>query len=100
MASEMYFRGGEGIINPVDCEGTEIAEGDILTHSWFEGDYVEFFKTHLNISNVDEIEQRVHQPSVFVKYNEKEKFYYGEGISKKLYMHDFRFKYAKKIKII
>ena len=42
----MYFKGGSGITNPVDVNGVEIKKGDILTHSWFEGDHTKFFREH------------------------------------------------------
>jgi hypothetical protein len=95
----MYFKSGAGIENPVDVDGNLIKEGDILTHCWFEEDYVAFFKKHLNITDIVEIERRVHLPNVIVKFNNEKKFYYGVGVDvKSAYMHDFRFKYTKIIK--
>jgi hypothetical protein len=91
----MYFKGGTGIKNPKDFNGVEIKEGDTLTHDWFENDYVAFFKRHAKLFDLDEIERRVHEPSVIVKYNKEKEFFYGEGIKDKSYMHDFRFKFCK-----
>lgn len=103
---KMYFKGGTGIENPVDVEGNPIKVGDILTHCWFEDDYVAFFREHISKSmTLEEIEMRVHLPNVVVKYNEKDKFFYGEGLKtvsefsdSKSYMHDFRFQFTKIIK--
>lgn len=92
----MYFKGGSGIKNPVDFNGNEIKEGDILTHCWFENDYNEFLRIHCHFTSDEEIEKNVHKPSVVVKYNAEKGFFYGEG--KNAYMHDFRFKYAKIIR--
>lgn len=96
----MYFKGGQGIKNPKDFNGIEIKEGDILTHCWFEHDYIDFFKRHLGISDILEIEKRVHEPNVIVKFNSEKEFFYGVGVKNESdsYMHDFRFKYTKIIK--
>ena len=90
-----YFKSGSGIKNPIDFNGKEIKEGDVLTHCWFENDYVEFFKKHLNVTDIIEIEKRVNEPSVIVKYNSDKGFFYGVGIKNDSYMHDFRFKFTK-----
>jgi hypothetical protein len=97
---KMYFKGGSGIEEPVDFNGERIKEGDILTHSWFEGDYLAFFKKHLNTTEEDDdkVEKRVHEPSVVVKFNKEKGFYYGQGIDKYSYMHDFMFKFTKIVK--
>lgn len=95
---KMYFKGGEGITNPVDVEGNEIVEGDILTHPWFEDDYVQFFNKHLNETDLEVIEARVHAPSVIVIKNSYGGFFFGDSLDgDSLYMHDFRFKYTKKL---
>jgi len=91
----MYFKGGSGIVAPVDFNGTPIKEGDILTHCWFENDYTSFFERHTNIHTPQEIEKEVHKPSVVVRFDKEKCIFYGEGITQKLYMHDFRFKCAK-----
>ena len=95
---KVYLGGGAGIEKPIDFNGNEIKEGDILTHCYFDCDYIEFFKTHIKITDEAEIERRVHLPAVKVFYNHEGKFFYGEGIERPTYMHDFRFKYAKIIK--
>jgi len=93
--SKMYFKGGSGIKNPVDFNGVEIKEGDTLTHCWFDCDYIKFFNEHIKITDISEIERRVSRPSVKVKYNSEQGFFYGDGIKESSYMHDFEFKYAK-----
>lgn len=97
-----YFKGGKGIEDPVDVNGVLIKEGDILTHSWFDGeDYVDFFKRFINITDLEEIEKLIHEPKVIVKYNKEGEFYFGEGlkeigvIKSRAYAHDFTFKYCK-----
>lgn len=96
----MYFKGGSGITNPVDVNGVEIKKGDILTHSWFEGDHTKFFREHYPNMTKEEIEVEVMKPSVIVKFNEENKYFYAESINpdKYLYTHDFMFKYCKVIK--
>lgn len=93
---KMYFRGGQGILNPVDVDGNEIKEGDILTHCYFRDDYPSFFTKHYPKLSKEEIHKISHEPSVVVKWSNKG-FLYGEGIDKPLYMHDFEFKHTKKI---
>lgn len=98
--SKMYFKGGAGITNPVDVNGDEIKVGDILTHDWFDGDYIEFFNKYYPKMSTDDIEKRVLEPSVVVKFN-ADGYFFGEGFQEgamKLYMHDFRFKYTKIVK--
>lgn len=90
----MYFKGGEKIESPVDYNGNLIKEGDILTHSYFDKNMDSFFKTYCPKMTPEEIELTTHKPSVIVRWND-EGFFYGEGIEKKLYMHDFMFKFAK-----
>ena len=72
----------------------------MLTHCWFEDDYNTFLRTHCGFTSDEEIEKNVHKPSVTVKYNKEKEFFYGEGENAigTLYMHDFRFKYAKIVK--
>jgi hypothetical protein len=96
--AKMYFKGGKGISKPVDYGGNEIKEGDLLTHCWFDSDYVSFFRKHTNKTKLSEINEEIHKPSVVVKYNSDKNFFYGEGITNNTYMHDFRFKYTKIVK--
>ena len=99
---KMYFKGGKGILNPVDFNGNKIKQGDILTPDSFDDFFNEsFYKTHyLNMSEED-IEKNNHKPTYNLKWDEKG-FFYGEGIAEpsspftsRLYLHDFRFKYTK-----
>lgn len=95
---QLYFKGGEGIENLIDFNGHEIKEGNVLTHCWFDHDYVSFFREHTEYKEFDEIEAKVHEPGYIVKYNQQKKFYYAVGIEdEKMYMHDFMFKYCKKL---
>lgn len=92
----MYFKGGKGILNPVDVNGNSIKEGDILTHCYFEPDFPAFFKTHYPKWTEEDIEKVSNKPSVMVKWNKKG-FFYAESIDPEryTYMHDFRFKFTK-----
>tara|TARA_R110000822_G_scaffold25937_16_gene78509 strand:+ start:2344 stop:2868 length:525 start_codon:yes stop_codon:yes gene_type:complete len=94
---EMYLFGGKGITNPVDVFGNPIHEGDILTHSWFEDDYVKFYNVQFDIWDSDKIEASVHEATYVVQYNVEKEYYYATGIKKELYMHDFRFEYCKNL---
>jgi len=100
--TKIYFKGGSGIENPVDFYGNKIKEGDILTFDWFIKDenYYEHFHEHYPQLSDEEIEKRVHEPRVIVKWNENG-YFYGEGFDDnerhRLYMHDFCFKHTKKI---
>lgn len=101
---KVYFKGGKGIKNPVDCNGNPIIEGDILTHCWFDTDLENLEKLHKELFkeySKEEFEKAINEPSVKVKWNPKG-FYFGEGIKElsfgsRMYMHDFRFKYSKKV---
>lgn len=96
---KMYFKGGKGILNPTDFNGDEIKSGNILTGDYFDPFFDEkYYKTHFPKWSKEEIEEHKHKPLYIVKYNDKG-FFYGEGIDKELYMHDFRFKFTKKIEI-
>jgi hypothetical protein len=106
MPIKMYFKGGAGIENPVDVEGNPIKVGDILTHCWFGGDYVAFFRDYISKSiSLEEIERRVNKPNAVVKYDEEGQFFYGEGLvtisdfsDSRSYIHDFMFRFTKIVK--
>ena len=91
----MYFKGGEGLINPVDCKGNIISEGDTLTFDWFDHVYSNCF----NNRTEEEIEEYVNKPCFIVKSKtvDGKSFLYGVGIEECLYLHDFRFYATKKI---
>lgn len=91
----MYFKGGKGIKKPVDFNGVEIKEGDILTTDNFDDVFNDaFYKTHYPTWTKEDIENSKHRAVYKVKWNEKG-FFYAEGINQELYLHDFRFKYTK-----
>ncbi len=91
----MYFKGGKGIKNPIDFNGFEIKEGDILTTDNFDDFFNdEFYKTHYPNWTKEDIYKSKYTPTYLVKWNEKG-FFYGVGINQELYLHDFRFKYTK-----
>lgn len=104
---KIYLKGGKGIENPVDFNGDEIKEGDILTFDSFErnlDDENDFYKRHYPSWSQEMIYEWKHKPCFRVKWNDKG-YFYGEGIevptsefSGRLYLHDFRFKYTKIIK--
>jgi len=91
---KMYFKGDSGIKNPVDINGNEIKEGDILTTDY--GDYESYM--HKPIA-----EHRKHEPFYLVKKNERGGFFAESikpcgGIFRNddhFFLHDFRFKYCK-----
>ncbi len=95
---KMYFKGGKGILNPLDFDGNEIKEGDILTNDYFDEFFNDdFYTEHYPNWTKQDIEERKHKPTYIVKYNQKG-FFYGAGIEQDLYLHDFRFKFTKIIK--
>ena len=97
MPVKVYFKGGKGIISPVDVDGNEIKEGAILTHCYFNEDYPKFFKDYYPSLSDEKIHEVSHEPAYEVKRDEKG-FLYGEGIKKELYLHDFCFKHCKVVR--
>lgn len=91
---KIYFKGDSGISEPFDMDGKRINEGDILTKDF--GDYEKY--------NIEVGEDYPTTPFYIVKKNEKG-FYFAESIEpcmttiEKTYffLHDFRFKYCKKL---
>ena len=103
-----YFKGGKGIEKPVDFDGKEIKEGSVLTFDWFDCespiDDMRRKFSHMKDWTDKEISDRIHKPVFNIKKND-EGILFGEGIEKpkemhlgRLYLHDFRFEYAKLIK--
>ena len=100
-----YFKGGKGINKPLDSNGKEIKEDDILTFDWFDCE-TPIEDMRRKFSNMKEwtdkqISDRIHRPTFIVKANKKG-ILFGEGIEEpkhrhsiRLYLHDFRFKYTK-----
>lgn len=86
---KMYFRGDSDIKKPLDLEGIEISEGDILTRD---------FADWTNIKETYKIE-----PFYKVKINDNGG-YYAESLEPSssvmqtyFYLHDFRFKFCVKL---
>jgi hypothetical protein len=94
---KMYFKGGSGIKDPVDFNGESIKEGDILSPDSFDTPD-SFYSTHYPSWTKEDIEAYKHKAVYVVKYNKEKEFYFAEGISQQLYLHDFRFKFTKIIK--
>ena len=78
---KIYLKSGSGIENPVDIDGNKIKVGDKL--SWAYGD------------RGKDPEEWMLKPIYEVKFNNDEGFYFATGINKELYLHDFRFEFAK-----
>lgn len=101
---EMYFKGGKGITNPIDIDGKEIKEGNILSSDSFDPFFSkEFYTEHYPNLSEEQILERKNKPTYIVKKDENGIFF-GEGLdeisccldkSNRLYLHDFRFKYTK-----
>lgn len=92
---KMYFKSGKGIEAPIDFNGVQIKEGDILTTDNFDDLFDDkFYQTHYPTWTKEDIEKRKHTPTYVVKCNQNGLFY-GVGINNDLYLHDFRFKYTK-----
>lgn len=91
---KIYFKGDSGIKDPVDMDGLQIKEGDYLTF-----DYGDFPKYNMEIR-----EDHPTKPFFEVKINERGG-YFAESIKpydstlgeKYFFLHDFRFKYCKRI---
>lgn len=89
MDKTVYFKGYSGIKDPVDVDGKIIYEGDTLTFSWWwEG-------SGRDSNNPTDEEM---EPCLIVKRH-KSGGLFAEGIHKKLYNHDFTFKYTKNLSI-
>ncbi len=90
---KMYFRGCEGIKEPVDVDGKPINEGDILTFNWWYESEMEG----------KEIEDKHLKPYVIVKKHSSGKGLFGEGLKPSgitgglAYLHDYRFKETKNL---
>lgn len=94
---KVFFKGTSGIEKPVDINGVEIKAGDLLT--WDFGDYESYMHKPIE-------EKRKHDPFFLVEQHSSGKGLFAESIfpcmgyyDKKFYLHDFRFKYCKVIKV-
>lgn len=83
---KIFFKGGEGIINPVDMEESPIKEGDILSFDY--GDYESYMGEPYP-------EHRKSIPIYEVRLDRSTGLLFGSGLYSDLYLHDFRFKYCK-----
>lgn len=84
MSLEIYINGCSGIISPVDMHGNQIKAGDKL--SWDFGD------PYYQKNGVEEWMKK----AIFVVVpHESGSGLCAVGIEKKLYLHDFRFKYCE-----
>lgn len=86
----------------VDVEGKEIKEGSILTFDWFDcKNPIEDMRrkfAHMATWTDEKIAERINRPVYVVK--RKHYGLYGEGIKdlgrgRRLYLHNYRFKYTK-----
>ena len=84
---KIYMNGTSGIKDPVDFDGNKIKAGDELTY-----DYLDPFFGDRDMSNYAGV------ATYKVKHHESGGGLYAVGINKKLYLHDFRFKYCKVVK--
>jgi len=87
MAVKMYLNGTSGIVKPCDFDGNEIKVGDILTYDYLSPYFDDQDTTHY-----------INKPVYIVQEHKSGKGLCAVGISQKLYLHDFRFKYCKIIK--
>ena len=105
-----FFRSGEGIENPIDANGNEIKEGDLLTFDWFDcGNPIEDMRRKFSFMidwSDKQIEERISE-ATFIVEEDKDGILFGRGIKKpkskhssKMYLHDFRFKHTKIIREI
>lgn len=101
---KIYLKGGKGIENPVDFNGYEIEEGDILTGDYFDNFFSDdYYNKNYPEWSKEDIQKHKNKALYKVKWNVNG-YFYAEGIkeptsefSGRLYLHDFRFKYTKKI---
>lgn len=93
--AKMYFKGDSGIKKPVDIDGLEIIEGSILSTDYGDN----------SIYGIKNREDQETKPFFLVKVNENGGFYAESiepcggilGHDKYFYLHDFRFKFTKKL---
>ena len=88
---KMYFKGCSGIQDPVDVDGKSIVAGSILTSDWFE-------EVDYDRSSWEPSESEKMKPIYRVKKHESGEGLFAEGMNgSRLYLHDFRFKFTKRI---
>lgn len=92
---KVFFKGGSGIESPVDIEGNEIKAGDKLTTDY--GDYEDYMKKPIEESRKHEPFYLVEQGDGFLFAQSIEVYKGSLGSESKFYLHDFRFKFCKKI---
>ncbi len=83
---KIYLGGTSEIKAPVDFDGKEIVEGDILTFDYLDP----FFEK-------DDMSGYIIKPVYKVMMHKSGKGLCAVGINNRLYLHDFRFKYCRKL---
>lgn len=98
------------IENPVDANGNEIKEGDLLTYDWFNcenpiEDMRRKFSYMIDWSD-KQIEERINGACFIVEEND-DGILFGRGIKTskskhtgKMFLHNFRFKFTKVVREI
>lgn len=83
---KIYLGGTSEIKAPVDFDGKEIVEGDILTYDYLDP----FFEK-------DDMSGYINKPVYKVMMHKGGKGLCAVGINSSGYLHDFRFKYCRKL---
>ena len=84
---KLYLNGTSGIEKPCDFDGNEIKVGDILTYDYLSPNFADRDMSHYE-----------NKPVFVVKAHKTGNGLCAKGIDQELYLHDFRFKYCKKLK--
>jgi len=106
MAIKIYLNGGAEMDKCLDCEQSEINEGDVLT-SDFYADFEYHSRFNPDLSKED-IKTKYSEPFFLVKkhingYLYAESLYFSEinpRIKQRMYLHNFRFSTTKRLGVI